>query len=48
MNEEREAVVDYLRSMLIPSPWGEAEKYFNDCLSAIIDYIERGEHRGEH
>lgn len=45
MNEEREAVLAYLRSNLVPEAWGGTEEHFNECLSAIIDDIERGKHR---
>jgi hypothetical protein len=45
VNEEREAVIGYLRSTLIPYTCGEAEEHWNDCLSTIIDDIERGKHR---
>lgn len=45
MNEEREAVLAYLRSLLIREPIGETEEHWNDSLSATIDDIERGKHR---
>lgn len=45
MNEERKAVVRYLRSMMIEAPVGEAEEHVNNVLMAIAMDISRGVHR---
>jgi len=42
---ERREVLNFLRRQLIPSPLGEVEDHFNECLLTIIRDIERGKHR---